>query len=390
MLFISLLFFLLHPFLSIGPIIKLWGKDDHSALKASIILALIMGFLSYYSRSKYYGDIERYVELLTYYKNVPFSGCFNLFYKGLYAQDIFFWLCSRLPDPWLMVFFVGFILYFISFYIIIDYSSIVGIEKKDLVFLLFILLCILPFYNFICATRSSLALSYVYLGIYLRTHKKGRLVPVIILFALGCFTHEAAIATVFVFLVSSLIKKHYWLVGIVIALIVALFGSGLLTIVVSNNTILYNVINKGIGYAEGGSAANTVWARAVSGSIVARATRIYFFILLVLFLVGFFHGIQYKEAFYTFNVPVSIGFMILGMMAFPTTVYLRYIMPFIPLGIVSYVEKKRISKQVITKKGKYILLFLAIIGMLFQIYTTNTSLDYSYLEKILYGLWGML
>lgn len=327
-------FTLIHPLLAVPAALSSFIKR-RKTIHASIMAAIGLAYLAYFHESRYIGDIERYMKLLELYQKVPFSSCFDKFYTGLYALDIFFWLCAKLPNARLLVAVTGFILYFNTFYVCLDYIK--RNDKYKIIKIIIFIFTILPFYYYLSSIRSSLALSWGTIALYQEYVKKKKNPIYYLCYILPILFHLAGYVIILLRL-ALLIKGRkgcfIWIIGCVL---IALMGSGRFNIAMYITGIFSDVSGKMHAYSAYGNMQNTAWFIGLSKSITARAIK--FICSSVLCLVVWNALGDNKDnnsiAENMHQVSIRISLIILAMLFFPTAFYLRYFNGLFPFIILS-------------------------------------------------------
>lgn len=387
---VALLFGMLNPLLAF-PIALNGFTKRRKPIICAVLMAFTMAYVAYYYQSRYVGDLERYVNLLSLYRGIPLSDCFDRFYSGLYALDVFFWFSSRLSDARLLVMIVAFILYFITFYILLDYfSRREDLETKHIIVIITLTIALLPFYDYISSFRSSLALSFGAVALYREYVKGKRSVISYLLYVLPVLFHLAG-AFIIVIRLAMLIKgKKQYFIWAIIGILVALLGSGIFNGFRFIGGFFADISDKMLEYSAYGNMMNSAWFQAVRSSLTASLKKA--LCAEVLLLVAW-KGITTNDAKQNedetaklHKVGICSSLIILGMMFFPTTIYARFYMGLMPFTILSIYQ---IEENGIIKKTA---LASATIGMFaIQIHTMvdNVMLT-DFAKSILLGILNFL
>lgn len=377
MFFLFLFAAVINPIFSFPLAIILWRK--YGRIKSGILsfwLAFAMGYIAYHAKSIYIGDLERYMEFLKFYKNTTLSNCYNLVYQQMYGFDLYFWFCAHFKDSRLLIGISGFILYFVFFYILLDYSKEQNISGSLTFILVFLAIMVEPFYTYISSLRSSITLCFAILAIYREFCKKQVDILTILLYILSTQFHEAGTIIVAMRLLYFIPLKNKKNFNFILTVFVILFGIGIF----SHFQGIYNfgnILNKAHEYSVGGNAVNTKWANNVRSSLFFNTYKLYF-----LSITGVILFKYYTKKLYINSIP-ELFFLwtsiILGMIFFPTSIYLRYLTPFIPMIVIMvyeiFISKNNINiKQHNKNFHKQIIVVYLIVGAIFHFYNLKSSI----------------
>lgn len=306
----------------------------------AVILAAAMAYVAYFYQSRYIGDLERYMNLLVLYKDIPFLECFDRFYSGLYALDAFFWVCARFADARMLVVITAFILYFIAFYVSLDYlSDLENMSSYHIVGVIVFIFSLLPYYSYLSSIRSSLALSFGTIAIYREYVKGKKSFGSYLLYILPILFHLAgALVILLRFALMLTGKKRYfiWAIG---GVLLALMGSGIFNSARYLGGIFSELSDKMVEYSAYGGMMNSAWFVAVRSSIVTYLQKVFCAIVLGVLIWNSRELNDRTDSDVRINkmsqIGVCLSFIILGMLFFPTTFYLRFFAGLFPIILLS-------------------------------------------------------
>lgn len=306
----------------------------------SMILAIAMTYVAYFYQSRYVGDLERYMNLLSLYKGIPFLECFDRFYTGLYALDIFFWICAGFNDGRVLVLFTAFILYFITFYVSLDYlKEHVNITTYHILGVITFIFTLLPYYNYLSSIRSSLALSFGTLALYLEYVKGEKKLGNYLLYVLPLFFHLSGSLVIFTRFALLLTGKKRYFIWAMCGVLLALMGSGIFNSAKYLGTIFSELSYKMVEYSAYGEMMNSTWFIAVRSSALTYLQKGLCAVVLCVVIGNVREANDNVNKLLRidrmFQIGICLSFIILGMIFFPTTFYLRFFTGFFPIILFS-------------------------------------------------------
>lgn len=350
----------------------------------ALCISFAMGYLAFYSESRYIGDLERYIQLLDKYREVPFFKCFDIFYSRLYLMDIFFWICSRFSNPRMLAVMVALVCYYCVLWIVLDFSREMDSDDEETKIITISVLCIIPFYSFIGAARSSVSIVLGAVALYRDVIKKKHDVLNLLLYLAPVFIHQAGIVAVLVKIIDILPGKAKKIITIAAMIILVCIGSGLFffpRLTMFKEGIIGSAVDKVFEYSEFGTQQYSAWAIAVRNGLFPRVRKIFFALPLVSIVLVRLHLTLNVEE--DTSLSFIISSLIIGMFFFPTEIYLRFIMgfmDFIILGVYSIIRPHDILVKT-----------YAFAGLLLQCYTFFESVPYDvFFTSAWKGIWGML
>lgn len=383
---VAILIGIINPLFS-TPLFLLDYWQRRKPVFSAFMLALVMGYIAFYAESKYIGDLERYMEMLSSYRDIPFIQCFDRIYSRLYVMDIIFWLCAKFSNPRMFVSVAAFILYFIVFYITFDFSKQSSLGKDNSRFLFLILVFMLPFYYFLSSTRSSLALIVGILAIYQDVYKNNKKPLVFILYVIPIMIHQASVVILLLRLLWFLPEKTRKIVtGIVIVLILMMglgvfnFAEGLIGY---DLNFLTDALNKAIGYSAYGTEQYSIWQTNLRNGLYSQTLKLYYAVVLVFIIIPN-NNSEVESDRNIIKFTRSAALLVLALMFYPTGLYLRFVTGFcVFIVITAYIKYK-------SKLGSF-LLITASAGLLLQMYSLFEAVPYKpFLIRLSLGIFNVL
>ena len=376
---IVILIGMINPLLSI-PISIYNFLKQRSPFLCSVMLSTAMAYVAYFYQSRYVGDLERYMSLLALYKGIPLHACFDRVYSGLYALDIFFWICAKFTDERMLVVFTAFILYFCTFYVSLDYlNQFECIGDFHIVGVIILIFTLLPYYSFLSSIRSSLALSFGSLALYIEYVKGKKNLTAWALYILPILFHLAGSLVIFLRFALLIQGRKRYLIWATGGLILALMGTGLFNSVSYLNGVFTDLSDKIVEYSAYGSMKDSEWFISVRRSIITYLQKGLCAAVLAMVICNAkdernsdenecdeseLDENEWDESELDENelaenninakkmseVGVCLSSIMLGMLFFPTTFYLRYftgLFPFLILSAYRYGEMKWSKRLII-------------------------------------------
>ena len=366
---IVILIGMINPLLSI-PISIYNFLKQRSPFLCSVMLSTAMAYVAYFYQSRYVGDLERYMSLLALYKGIPLHACFDRVYSGLYALDIFFWICAKFTDERMLVVFTAFILYFCTFYVSLDYlNQFECIGDFHIVGVIILIFTLLPYYSFLSSIRSSLAVSFGSLALYIEYVKGKKNLTAWALYILPILFHLAGSLVIFLRFALLIQGRKRYLIWATGGLILALMGTGLFNSVSYLNGVFTDLSDKIVEYSAYGSMKDSEWFISVRRSIITYLQKGLCAAVLAMVICNAKDERNSDEnewdeseldenelaenninAKKMSEVGVCLSSIMLGMLFFPTTFYLRYftgLFPFLILSAYRYGEMKWSKRLII-------------------------------------------
>lgn len=377
---VAIMLGVINPLLSI-PLTVFDFVKRRKPFLCSVIIATAMAYVAYYYQSRYVGDLERYMNLLGQYKGIPFSQCFNTTYSGLYALDMLFWLCAKFTDGRMLVVLTAFILYLITFYVSLDYlMEQENIDAYYIIGVIAFIFTLLPYYYYLSAVRSSLALSFGTLAIYREYVKGKKNLGSYLLYALPALFHLAGVIVILLRFALLLTGKKRYIIWAAGGILLALMGSGIFNGARYVGGVFSDLSEKMIEYSAYGEMKNSIWFIAVRSSVVTYLQKGICAIVLGIVIWNVWDlndkGNKAVRVDSMSRIGICLSFMILGMVFFPTTFYLRFfegLFPIILLSAYRYDDTNVLKKM---------LLLAAATGMLvIQLHTLAVNTDVGLFAK---------
>ena len=231
--------------------------------RSSILIGIIYSYISFFARSDYVGDLERYMAGLNNYKGRGVIDCIiNSNYSWLVSDNVFFWICSHFKNERIMIVLTTFILYFISYYII--FNVIQNSATEIIRGMLLLSITILPFYLFISSLRSSLGISFCILALYFDLCKDKKNIGVLMLYIIGILFHPATIAIALLRILYLFCRNKIYLWAMIVFIIVVILGLGFVRLSPNINGPIGAFLKMIMDYSSSGQLQNSKWAEQVS------------------------------------------------------------------------------------------------------------------------------
>lgn len=317
----------------------------HKPISCAMLLAGVMAYIAYFYQSRYIGDIERYMKLLSLYRDIPMAECFNRFYSGLYAFDFLFWICAKFSDERWLVVITSFLLYFNTFFVVLDYlKDSEEITPEYVISAIAFIFFLLPFYSYISSIRSSLSLSFGTLALYNEYIKGKKGILGYLLYALSLFFHLSGAFIVLVRFALVLKGKKRFIIWTAGGVMLALLGSGIFNSAKYFGGILSSISEKLIEYSAYGPMMNSRWYLAVRSSIATYVQKGICAAVLIIIIWNEQDENRKDESRSMHKrmsqIGVCISLIVLGILFFPTTFYLRFFTGLFPVILLSAFRTK--------------------------------------------------
>lgn len=351
-----------------------WNWKVYSALFAVFFAAIAYNF-NYINPN----DLTRYFDQIIAMQGQSLLYVFQHDKEFLFANDILFWLISRIGDVHLLPFITTFFAYYTAAYICGYF--IYKYQREDIAFLeLAIIACALELNIIINYVRNVLCFALIILAAFHIIVEKKKIFPNIVLMIVGMFMHTTGIILILGVLLAGLIKKINKfaiflaaIVGNVVSIIYAHIS------VFTGNKILEFIgqtIRKANAYFTNNVARQ--WASIVANSRRYRIIKIYDLILVVLILVYYIYIRRNEESDkrddYFANFIIYIGLIALGCFPIVTPAYNRFYSAFI-IGQAALLIPKFKRNSLFF----YLIVFYSLFGAVFwigYIYTNTYHLHY--------------
>ena len=379
-------FYFINPLFSI-PLIAYDYKSSKKIIRTSIWVALVMAYIAYYAQAINQGDIETYTSWLELYRGIPLHQCFDKIYDGLYAMDLFFWIMARLPNERLLVSTVAFVLFFLDSYMVLRFFKDRSLKGNTCGRVLVSVLLIIPFYYYISAMRSSIALTLAFFGVFLELYCKKKLRYAIPFYILAIMTHRSAVVIVLIRIGMIVFKKRKWLYGLLLGSVVALLGTGKLQILANLGLkgVIGETLDKALEYSSLGAQSQDSWQIMVSNSFSAKIWLIYFSAILIALLILAVRRVKEVDKstkqYHSFCIVIIMT--VLGMMFFPNRIYLRYLAASIGF-FAGFAYEMLLNSQGDSriKKQRCIVIYaIVMVGFILQMYNMFLSIDSAFFFK---------
>lgn len=187
---ISILFFIA-PFISIPFIFFGILFDKKHNFIYSLLLALVFALVAYNFIPNQNHDLYRYYyEMEYFYSNISWERYLFYAFSNTKIIFVFFqYIFSQIGNYRLLPFFITFIGYLISFYIILDYSKLKKYRGITKILIILFFACIFYHINFISGLAQYLSISIGFLGFYLEFIKGKNKIIYKILYIIPIFIH---------------------------------------------------------------------------------------------------------------------------------------------------------------------------------------------------------
>lgn len=226
--------FLCVPFIAIPLLIIGIILDKKHNVIYGILLALLLAIIAYNFNPNEMQDLYRYYyEMDVFYSNIDFDRYMeDAFDNTKIVFKALQFLFSQIGNFRLLPFFITFIGYSITFYIILDYSKIKKINPYITLFTIMIFMCTFYHINFMSGLAQYLAMTIAFLGFYLEFVKKKKKIIYKLLYVIPIFIHISMIIVLAfrILMIFDFKKtKKYFLIFLIIYAILP--------------SILYNILN---------------------------------------------------------------------------------------------------------------------------------------------------
>lgn len=300
-------------------------------------MASTMAYIGYWARhGTNIGDIDRYLLFQESYVGKSLFECFDMRYKGLYAYDLFQWICAKSENQRITVLVEVFFIYFAVFYIVFSMARQIGMNQQKMVKSLAIAICLLPFYSQLSYMRSAIATSFVVIAIWRDLGLNKRNIQTLVCYSIGCTFHQSAWVFVGLRLILFALVKRPKLAAIVIIGITASIGIGA-KIFAGMGGPVGELLSMAQNYSTG-EVSQTDWAKGLAASTYNDVSRIVFAALLIICVVA----ILKKESLFNKNPIWSFitfaAIFCIGTFAFEMPVYERFtycLIPFFSITLLS-------------------------------------------------------
>ena len=317
------------------------GKRKLTVTVYSFLLALFFAICGYlFIEPSGNPDLVRYIEMVEKYRFLSLSESFNLCYDNLYVLDIWFWCIAKIGDYQLLPATSVFVFYFIEIYMITDFKIRKNLRNSVYMMGLIMVLFIVNFTAIVTNIRNIMAFSVFLMGIYREYVQEKRNILTYSLYIIPCFIHPSTYMLVFIRICLWLFYKvPKYLFIVVMAL--PLFLKQIISIfeVLNISPAALTLLKRGEMYFlwdEGGYATQII----NSGS--AQVFKLYYLFLTVYYF-GMLIAIARKRKSGKREESVKlflILYLLFSITAFQITtpMYLRFVMPFISVGVMIYFE----------------------------------------------------
>lgn len=388
--------FIINP--TIGSMFAIVGlyKNREKSVHYSAMLALLFASFAYWFIPNGEMDLTRYFLQLSNYSNLSWNTFLDLVLgkSTLVIQDLLFYGIAKTNNFHLLPAIVIFIVYFIVFYMITDFSNRNEISSRNMMRVIVFTLCVLPFSSLVSNIRNVLAFSIFILAGYREFEQKDKGLLTYLLYILPLFIHTSTLALLIIrFLVNtydlSKRRRHVISIGFIISTFFIGNISNLIGILPFSNKIVYSFIRKADYYVN---ETGTDYAIYLQTNLFARLQKTYFisvviFLFLIILLISKYMKKDEREinkletnnkrmlSFYSL-----ICLTVIGTAPIVLTVYFRFTLPVIML---SFLILLRIDMLVLNKAYKQLIsigvFVLSIGGLLQQLTLMNKMTNITYM-----------
>lgn len=379
MVMFTWLIFIINPF--IGMIFVVLGlyKDRKKSTHYSLMFALFFAALAYWFIPNHEMDLTRYFLQLSIYKNLSWSNFITVILprNTLFIQEIMFFLISKTNNFHLLPAIVIFITYFLTFYMITNYSNRKSIESKKMMGIIFFIVCVLPFPSLVSNIRNILAFVLFIYAVYRDLEEKKRNFLTYSLYLIPIFIHISAVALLIARLLLPVYNKSNRKAIIAGVIMSTTFLTGIVSNFIQNsflgdNRIISAFFNKANNYVNNTESG---YAQYLEKSLVMNLQKAYFVGVVVLILATIIMINRYSKSYFKDNKDITtkefrkinsfislICFIVIGTAPIVLTVYLRFVFPVIILSFIVIIEKDIIVKNKLLNQLFSIGIFIAIMG----------------------------
>lgn len=281
---LAIILFTLFPFLTIPIIVIGIIKDRKHSIIYALLLAFLLAIIAYNFNPIQAQDLYRYYYLMNvYYSPMSIGEYIGIFFQNNKLLFTFIvYLISKTGNFNILPFICTLIGYFLTFYMILDYSRIKKISSKITIFMILLFLCIYYHINFISSLSQYLAIDIMVFAFYLEYIKNKKGVLYKSLYVIPLFIHISLIIVLVVRILMHFDFKKIWKFLIPIFALYATSPS-IVTALLSifkNNLLLGPLIEKADMYLVN---ASHIWDSTYGISVL----------LLVIFFVVIFY--KYKK-----------------------------------------------------------------------------------------------
>lgn len=345
----------------------------------SILFAFFFAAIAYNFNYIYPNDLTRYFDQIIAMKGKSLLYVFQQDKEFLFANDVLFWLISRIGDVHILPFITTFSAYYTAAYISGYYINKYQCENIAALQLALIS-CGLELNIIINYVRNVLCFALIILAAFHIIVEKKKIFPNIVLMVIGMFMHTTGIVLIIGIFLAGIIKKINK-IAIFLAAIVGNIVSLLYTHIsaFSGNNILRFIgqtISKANAYFTNNVAKQ--WATIVANSRRYKIIKIYDLILVMMILIYYIYvhhnEEDHKERDYFSNFIVFIGLIALACYPIVTPAYNRFYSAFIFGQSALLIPKYKRNSLLY-----YLIAVYALLGAVFwvgYIYTNTYHLPY--------------
>lgn len=372
--------FIVNPILTLPfVVIELLNRKPYALVLFSIFMGLL-GFILIPSESS---DITRIYDIFNQLQHASFGQFLEFSRTQLdFLLYLYAWILGKIGlSKQFLQFTTLFVTYYLIFKVYFDWSAKVDLDKvKKFVFFIFILFFI-PFLSTYSGMRNNTALAFFIYGVYCLHFKNSKRGYVFILLSL--FTHFMAILLVLLYLIAKFVNVSTKKIRYIY-----LFSFVLL--VIPGNPIIswLNTLSVGFDFLEqrqvsylGGSEWSGFFLSGMSlkGKVFFVLTMLPYYWLLI-YLIATIKDSFLRKYAYILGVFTNV------LSAVPGTLYKRYCVALVFLGVLILLDEYKVKEWYESKK-KYIYMFIIffIIMRLSDVFTMRYSVSKSYNRIYLYS-----
>ncbi len=344
MIFISIIFFIISPIISLPIIILGIIFDKKNKIGHLILLAIDIAILSYYFEPGKEYDLYKYFIIMNEYSKIDFmTFAKNILTITEPAIRMIFFLVSKTQNYYLLSAICTFFVYFIVFYMINDYSKKINLKGIYTFLIVIFFISCMNYINFASGLRNGVAIAVFAFAIYLEYVKNKKKIVYKLLYIIPCLLHKSLFIAILIRIFMNFDSKKMKKIYSILMIIIFLSSTSILFFanILSNIPIFSTLYEKAIYYI-GEEERNTI-LNASSLSILN--------LIIVIFITTIYN---YNKKFFKdkidikiYNVISYIVIFILAMLSylqfFARFSFLLFIIGLIPLMDYLKLENKKLN-----------------------------------------------
>lgn len=352
-----------------------WDQRLYITPHYAIFFALIFAVLGY-NMTTQSTDLQAYIKVVNDVSGLSLNDIFNtLFFNSktqLYITDLFIYLASRSGNPYILPCIVGFVNYYIIFYIFFDFRNrSKNYNKIQLLLLSILLIGVITPVSVISNTRCVTSYVIICFAAYREFVQHKRNAITLILYIITIWIHTSAIAFLMIRILIYMVK-YIGKLSIFLALfatnIIDFLHNTLFNISIGNNLfqLIYNAINQAYFYLHEIDPSMNAQYRADINNIFVRIYGTCF-ILGLLFIIYYQSYVNKKNPLKYEKIVeyiIMICIFSLGTLSIPTGIFWRYEAAIIFLSPIILMRTVN-SNDTLVKSISYLLMISgAIVGLI--------------------------